>query len=797
MEELLKRRPFALIVMLLLATVVCRQDGTDSQLPTPAEDMTAMRGFRVEQVCRIPRRLGSWISMTFDPQGRIVASAQSGPFYRVTPSPLGQPNVPTEIEKLEIPLGGAHGLLYALDSLYAVLGAAMPQTGLFRVPDTDGAGDYGKPELLFGIDGENEHGPHSVVLGPDKSWLYIVAGNATQIPAGLTKSRLAWIDGTGNFAPPSYQGWVARCSPDGQQRELFAAGLRNAFDIAVSPEGELFTFDSDNEGYMGSPWYRPTSVFHLTSGADLGWRQGPDTLQASYPDNPAPVIEVGPGSPTGTVFGAGTKFPPKYRRAMFACDWSYGRIYAIHLKPAGATYTATAEIFLSGRPLPAADIRVGPDGALYFLTGGRGVQSAIYRITHSSHLAPREGLQTHDSQARALRQHLEALHDRPHPGALDTAWPYLKHPDRAIRYAARVAIEHHDEAVWARYAIEEKNQQASLDALLALARQGDPSRRSDILDVLTRRSWHNLTDLQRVHLLRVYQIVFKRMGVPGPDDKRRILDQLDGLYPHPSIMIDRELATVLFSLSAPRLFDRTIASLERTPTAMRQIHYVRLLEQLAADRWSDSQKQRLRSALEVEQIRLTAERPYRDVKDILASLLATIDATGFQPPETQSRKVVKEWSLADLLTDVTQENLSGRDLQRGRAVYRGAQCYTCHRIGRTGGTLGPNLTAVAARYSSRDVLEAIIEPNKVVADPYRTTLFFMSDGRQISGQIVDLGRREIEVRTNPLQPFESVRLKESEVEEMRLSNVSLMPAGLVNHLTRDEILDLMAYLLER
>ena len=100
---------------------------------------------------------------------------------------------------------------------------------------------------------------------------------------------------------------------------------------------------------------------------------------------------------------------------------------------------------------------------------------------------------------------------------------------------------------------------------------------------------------------------------------------------------------------------------------------------------------------------------------------------------------MKQWAVKDLLPHVTKENLSNRDFQRGLAIFRGAQCHTCHRIGSTGGTLGPNLTAVAGRYTSHDVLEAIIEPNKVIADPYRTTLFLMNDGQQMSGQIVDLG----------------------------------------------------------
>jgi len=480
---------------------------------------------------------------------------------------------------------------------------------------------------------------------------------------------------------------------------------------------------------------------------------------------------------------------------MFACDWSYGRIYAIHMQTTGATYTATTEVFLSGRPLPAVDIQVGPDGALYFLTGGRGVQSAIYRVTHQSNIAPQSPLRTQDADARSIRRKLETLHESDDPASIDIAWPYLKHSDRAIRYAARVAVERYDELKWAARALREHNVQASLEALLALARQGRPDRQARLLAAMARFRWNELTAGQKVTLLRTYQIMFRRMKAPTADARQAMLNQLDEHFPNSNGTLDRELASVLFELSASKLLDRTVTSLDQTSTAMRQIHYLMLLKELDSDSWTEAQKEQLRSVLEVDEIRLIASRPYRDVVELLGELLKTVDATGTPAAVPQPRKLVKEWVTADLLPHVTEENLENRDLQRGCAIFRKARCHTCHRIGSSGGTLGPNLTAVGGRFRPRDVLEAIIEPNKVVADSYRTTLFLMNDGRQIAGQIVDLGRGQYTVRTDPLQPFARVRLNESDIEKTRPSKVSLMPSGLVNHLTRNEILDLMAYLL--
>src|SRR5206468_8516218 len=85
---------------------------------------------------------------------------------------------------------------------------------------------------------------------------------------------------------------------------------------------------------------------------------------------------------TGIEFGTTSRFPSPYDEALFIADWAYGRILAIHLTPTGASYTATSELFISGRPMNVTDLTFGPDGAMYFITGGRGTQSGLYRVSY-------------------------------------------------------------------------------------------------------------------------------------------------------------------------------------------------------------------------------------------------------------------------------------------------------------------------------------------------------------------------------------------------------------------------------
>jgi putative heme-binding domain-containing protein len=778
--------------------------GAQPPAPLPvdaAADLDLLPGFHAQRLYLTPSEQGSWVSMAFDPQGRITVSKERGGLYRITPSPRGNPTIPTRVEKLDVQLDAAQGLLYAFDSLYAV------SHGIQRLQDTNGDDQFDSVRQLMEIEGSNEHGQHAILLGPEQKWLYLIAGNQTYLPDSLTMKRALSTAPSKHHSPPRPQGWVMRVKPEGQHSELLCIGLRNAYDMALNEAGEFFTFDSDNEGYMNLPWYRPTNVYHVVSGADFGWRQGPDTLQAYHPDNPPPVLEVGPGSPTGMVFGTNSEFPARYQQAMFVGDWSYGRIYAIHLQPAGASFRARQELFISGRPLAVTDLCIGPDGAMYFITGGRGTQSALYRVSWNGGKMPDVHKESETTptgrnvnaaaafQARTKRRQLEEFHGRKDTQAVETAWPHLLSGDRALRYAARVAIEHQDVDQWETRALSETRPQALLEAMIALARQGDPQLRSQIVKKLSHLDWDKLETSQRLALLRAYEITFQRMGTPRDHRAAAILAQLDSHYPHQNSDMNRELVKLLISLNSSNLVERTITVLKQTPSAMRQIHFLHQLDRLEIE-WQEDVKQRLINTLDLEVIRDTGQRKYTDVSKLIDSLLQTIGVSESTEPTLPARQLVREWSLEDLLPLVTPEQLQAADVQRGQTVFRQAQCHSCHRIGSTGGVLGPNLTGLAGRFQPRDVLESMIDPDKVVSDQYRTTVFFLTNGKQVTGQIVNLEPGEIQIRLDPLRPFPRVSFPENEIEDMQLSKVSLMPKGLLNYLEKEEILDLMSYLLQ-
>ncbi|MFO1095685.1 MAG: family 16 glycoside hydrolase [Planctomycetaceae bacterium] len=823
---------------------------------TPVTQIKALPGFQVELLYSVPQdQQGSWVNVCFDPQGRLIVSDQYGGLYRVTSPPLGT-SAGAKIESLPLTIGGAHGLLWAFDSLYVVVNErSVADSGLYRITDSDGDGELDKVTKLRAIDGSGEHGPHAVLLTPDRQSLVIVCGNATK-RGEVTGSRVPQVWDEDFLIPrlygrgfmkgvPAPGGFVAKTDPEGKTWELISTGYRNEFDAAFNKDGELFTFDSDMEWDINCPWYRPTRVNHVVSGSEYGWRNGSAKWPAYYFDSLPAAVDVGPGSPTGICFGYGAKFPEKYQNALFLCDWSYGKLYAAHLTPTGASYGGTLEEFLTGTPLPLTDIAVGPkDGALYFTIGGRKVQSGLYRVTYvggepAKTTTPVIAAETAAKAAtqRALRQELEALH-RPCDGAVDHAWPHLGSSDRFIRYAARIAIEHQPVAQWAEKAIAETDTERSLAALLALARQQPRAKalRNDVHDpvmpdyktpvdlsdvnadlkgkllvALDRLDWKQLNDEQRLEWLRVYTVALARMGPPDDAGRQHLIAKFDGVFPTREHRLDAELSRLLVWLQSPTAASKIVELLAAAPSQEEQIDYAMPLRFLHAG-WTDPLfEQYLNWFPKALGYRGGANFTMfiDELKQNAVALLSDEQKTKFaaiisKGPETPQRLVtvgppretVKEWTLEELEA-LLATGLHDRNFERGREMFGIAKCFACHRYDNEGGAMGPDLTGLAGRFSRRDLLEAVTNPDKVISDQYAAVQIVTTDGRVIVGRIVNLGGDSFSVNTNMLDPNAQVDVDRKFIEEMQPSTVSMMPKGLFNTLHADEILDLMAYLLSR
>ena len=431
-----------------------------AQSSIPVDLIKVPDGFKVELIHSVKPGQGSWVSLAHDNRGRLITSDQYGGLFRITPPAIGSDKSP-KIEKLDVKMGHAQGLLYAFDSLYAVVNGKPfgKGPGLYRLRDTNDDDQYDEIKLLRTINGGGEHGPHAVILSPDKKSLFVCGGNHTEIPSPET-SRVPknwqedqllprmWDAGghaVGKMAPG---GWICRTDPDGKKWELISSGYRNEYDIALNTEGDLFTYDADMEWDIGSPWYRPTRVCFASSGSEFGWRSGTGKWPSFYPDSIPASVDIGPGSPTGIAFGTGAKFPAKWQRALFVCDWSYGVIYAVHLKQKGGGYSGSFERFCSAPALQGTDISIGPDGAMYFTIGGRRTQSGLYRVTYVGLKSTTPIKPVPLNKVAQLRREIEEHHVAGDKSAVEIGIKNLGHSDRFVRYAARIALEHQPVESW-------------------------------------------------------------------------------------------------------------------------------------------------------------------------------------------------------------------------------------------------------------------------------------------------------------------------------------------------------------
>src|SRR5207248_6496503 len=194
-------------------------------------------------------------------------------------------------------------------------------------------------------------------------------------------------------------GCVLRLTPDLKSSEIVADGFRNAYGMDFNLDGELFTFDSDNERCVSLPWYEPTRFYHVIPGGHHGWLNPQRAQWWRLPpyscDVVAPVAYLGRGSPTGCACYRHRQFPPEYRGGFFLLDWTFGKIHFARLERAGSSYRGTSQVFLESVGengfAPTAAVVDPATGDLYVSIGGRGTRGAVYRIRHPERFQAMKG----------------------------------------------------------------------------------------------------------------------------------------------------------------------------------------------------------------------------------------------------------------------------------------------------------------------------------------------------------------------------------------------------------------------
>jgi len=762
---------------------------------------------------------GSWVSMAFDPEGRLTIAREDKGLTRFTLSEDFRKVLRTEI--INDDLMECRGLLYAHGSLYV---NANNSKALYRLRDSDGDGVLNHKKLLHASKGGVGHGRNDLALGSDQK-IYAIHGDSVHLPQSIPDRTSPLRRKYNPFR--ENEGHVIRMNPDGTNREIFCGGLRNPYGIDFNTDGEAFTYDADAEFDMGTPWYRPTQVKHLTSGADFGWRAVTGSWPPYFPDHPdntQAAIDIGKGSPTGVKFGTRSHFPVDYQRALYLLDWTYGRILATHLIPRGSSYIGSTEVFLRGQPLNVTDLDFGPDGAMYFITGGRKTQSGLYRVSYTGPTLQSRKLSEQEKhrnklthQYRQQRKQAESFHCKAQYSRTNDL------DDPRIRQAWRIASEHNPDQLARLISSSTKENatakaEANFEQLTAMANAATSEQLFSLLGLDDRaakkgilfeyKHWDKLPLSRQLAFIDLIRRSMERHQFPAAG-RDLVLATLNPHFPNDSSVINKALAPLLIKLTPQTAVPQTIELLDGDIEQADGLFYLYHLRHARAG-WRTDLRRTFFRILGTYETFLGGRGLPLALKNIRREAMETLTAKEKKQyaefisqipvlppmPDLTGRDQVREWKASDFEGKLGF-NASERNLRNGRRMFATAFCSRCHRYGQEGYPIGPDLTRVASRFSREVLLDEILLPSRTIAENYRTVLLNLKDGRQLAGQIIpnlDYRAPKLQLAQDPLHPDKITQISKHHIINQEHSTVSLMPLGLLNLLDQEEILDLLAWL---
>lgn len=820
-----------------------KQAQAENSLDGAPAQISALPGFEVQLIRQAEKDEGSWVSMAFDPQGRLTIAREDQGLLRLTFGANPQEQL---VETIDDSLKECRGLVYAHGALYA---NANNLKGLYKLTVSADGNTFGAPELLREFPGGVGHGRNDLALGPD-GLIYSIHGDSVSLPQhDLTDLTSPFRDGSS--AGPIGQGHLVRCDKDGKNWELVATGLRNPFGIDFNANGDLFTYDADAEFDMGAPWYRPTRLNHLTPGADFGWRaltgKWPP-YELDRPDNALPVATIGKGSPTAVKFGTRSQFPEPWKNALFILDWAYGRIVACHLYPRGGSYQACSQVFLQGRPLNVTDLDFGPDGAMYFVTGGRKTESSLYRVRwvgrkeSATAQANRKHEPTHQQRRRnkwtaaqrKTRHELESMLTGAAPITSETVWTNLGNSDPSIRRAAVAVLEKQPVDTWNSAAITEQEPRVAASALLSLSRSlltaetaaGVVKGRSKVLQSLLQLPVSELDLSTQLSVLQTFGLCLQNEQLLSEQLITEVLNHLQGWLRSETEStaakfapvgaggsVAAKLSRLVMQLRPAVANPNVVSLLNRSTDQHSQIFYLFLLR-TASTGWQRPDRIRFFELLNtVEQSFLGGDGMPGFLKKIREEALQTLSeaersefadlmspsADDAQPALQVVRSHVRDWKVGDIAEILQADEKRSGNIENGGRLFEEVLCSRCHRMGHRGGVVGPDLTSAANRFSRHDLLKSILAPSDVVAEKYRGVTVQTIDGKTVTGRVVasgDYRSPSIRIATDPLNPSQFTEILKANIEDHQPAQVSPMPTGLLSSLTKEDILDLLTFLVE-
>ena len=722
---------------------------------------------------------------------------------------------------------------------------------IIRLRDTNGNGKADQRERLLFLDTKGDY-PHNGLCGlcfDANGDLYFGMGENMGIDWALKGADGVTILGGGEG------GNVFWCTKDGRKLRRVATGYWNPFTMCRDAQGRLFVADNDPDSMP------PCRLVHLVEGGDYGYqyrygRSGRHVFQAWDGELPGtlPMMSGTGEAPSKVLSCESAGLPRELLGNLLVTAWADHRVERYVVTERGASYTAERQPFVQGgkdfRPVGMA---VAPDGSLFvsdwvmpdYTLHGRG---AVW------HIRSREPMKRADAAElrRDLLKALPPVHDPPNgdpwkqlldadpfvrhagvqrlagdPAALAsinlkqlgdprqrigfllahraTGRPdgrrlvsaFLSDPDEEVRFLAAKWISD-ERLVEQRARLAEAIQDPKLTPRMYMAfttalarvegREADEGKLADFC--LDRAADAAAPAGARVLALRQVPVSHKRLTI---DLLSKLLDQEDdalqleaarALADHPDPKRFEALLEVMRSVKlSGEVRAQAVAGL-----AARAGEWKAELMQLALGAQVKLRDEALRclvgTQLEADQKReleeLARRRP--EAADLVWRVLGQ--------PFAKNRS-----SVSDL--DTWLRRLEGpADASAGRRIFAHAKlttCSRCHRIDGRGSEIGPELSAIG-RTERRAILESILQPSANIAPHYQAWILETTDGKLRTGLLT---RTYLDEYTYLDEKGASFTLNSREIVASRPSPKSIMPDGLVDTLTDQELRDLLAYLCER
>ena len=169
-----------------------------------------------------------------------------------------------------------------------------------------------------------------------------------------------------------------------------------------------------------------------------------------------------------------------------------------------------------------------------------------------------------------------------------------------------------------------------------------------------------------------------------------------------------------------------------------------------------------------------------------------------EPTEViEARPFVRDWKYDELVGKL--DGLKGRSFAKGKQMFATIACFSCHQVNGVGGQVGPDIGKLEAKKDRLHILRSLVEPSKEIDKKYRTWVVINDEGRQFTGLLLSEDDKEVVLMPNPLgqEKCEPIRISKDSIDAQQVSPLSLMPPKLLNTMSLEEILDLIAYVESR